>query len=164
MKKFLIMMLLSCAISTEMSAQEVYKYLHEKASKVVHDANADKTLRMFNQFKVDALDYMVIKMKEVMPDSSATFLDEEAYAMNNFVSLYMRTMLNNRTEPTTFQVKLIQLFMDASISNPLFNDSDYELIHSYLNDKDGLTRFSLDTDWRRAYLAAATELKKMKKL
>ena len=44
--------------------------------------------------------------------------------------------------------------MDASFSNPLFNDPDKELTLAYFSDGNSLTRFSLDTDWRRAVLAA----------
>ena len=51
------------------------------------------------------------------------------------------------------QIKVIKQFMDVSLSNPLFNDSDTEMVHAYVNDGNSLTRFSLDTDWRRASAA-----------
>lgn len=102
-------------------------------------------------------------MREQMPDSTALFLDKEAFALNNFITLYMKSILDYRNEPAAFQVKIIKLFMDASYSNPLFNDSDKELVLSYYSDGESLTRFSLDTDWRLAYIAAATEIKKLTK-
>lgn len=162
MRRTLFSFLMLCLFSTGMNAQDVYQAIRTKALAGVSDPNANEMLKRFNQFKVDALDYMAIKMKEQMPDSSATFLDKEAYAMNNFMTLYMRTILDNSTQPAAYQVKLIKLFMDASYSNPLFNDTDKELVLTYYNDGNSLTRFSLDTDWRLAFIAAATEMKKMK--
>jgi hypothetical protein len=82
--------------------------------------------------------------------------------MNNFMTLYLQTLLKSRNEPAAYQVKLIKLFMDASYSNPLFHDDDAELVLSYFSDGNSVTRFSLDTDWRIAFIAVATELKKMK--
>ena len=44
--------------------------------------------------------------------------------------------------------------MDASKSNPLFNDPDAETTDAFMLDSNELTPFSLDTDWQKAYLAA----------
>ena len=65
--------------------------------------------------------------------------------------------------PANYQKKVIKAYMDASYSNPLFNDADKEMVLSYFNDGSSLTRFSLDTDWRRAVLAAKAALKQLDK-
>ena len=44
--------------------------------------------------------------------------------------------------------------MDASKSNPLFDDEDTETTDSYILEGNQLTPFSLNTDWPRAYAAA----------
>ena len=49
--------------------------------------------------------------------------------------------------------------MDVSFSNPLFDDPDKELTLGYYANGECLTRFSLDTDWRRAVAAIAMEMK-----
>ena len=162
MKKILLFLVMLTSFSTSMNAQEVFNSIKSKASEVVNDPLANPIVKKISQFKLDALDYMVIKMKEQMPDSTVTFLDKEALAMNNFITLYTQSILDNRNQPGAYQVKIIKLFMDASYSNPLFKDSDTELVLVYYNNGESLTRFSLDTDWRRAYIAAATELKKIK--
>ncbi len=162
MKKILLFLVMLTSFSTSMNAQEVFNSIKSKASEVVNDPLANPIVKKISQFKLDALDYMVIKMKEQMPDSTVTFLDKEALAMNNFITLYTQSILDNRSQPGAYQVKIIKLFMDASYSNPLFKDSDTELVLVYYNNGESLTRFSLDTDWRRAYIAAATELKKIK--
>ncbi len=157
-------MLLSLTLQVNIQAQDVYLSLREKAVAAVEDPQTPMLLKKLNQFKLDALDYMVIKMKEVMPDSSAFYLDKEAYALHNFLNLYMRTIIDNQNMPAAHQVNIVKLFMDASYSNPLFNDSDKELTLAYYADGSSMTRFSLDTDWRLAFIAAATELKKTKSI
>ena len=52
------------------------------------------------------------------------------------------------------------LFMDASISNPMFDDNDEETTMSYVKDGNELTPFSLNTDWQKAYAAVKSQLKK----
>jgi len=154
------MLLLTTA--TAATAQQVYEQVRSKALTVASNPNANPMLKQINQFKVDALNYMGMKMREQMPDTTAVFLDKQAYAMNNFMSFYMRTIIENQKQPAAFQVKLIKLFMDASYSNPLFNDPDQELVLSYFSDGNSLTRFSLDTDWQRAYIAVSKEIQKIK--
>lgn len=163
MKKIILTLMALLMLSANTTAQEVYQTIRSKAMASIDDPHTNELLRKFNQFKVDALDYMAIKMKEQMPDSTAEFLDKQAFAMNNFISLYMQTILDFQNKPAYAQIDIIKLFMDASYSNPLFKDTDKELVLSYFSDGNSLTRFSLDTDWRRALIAAATEVKKLSK-
>jgi len=162
MKKIITLILLLATLTTTASAQKVYNELLQKAKATVSDPKTNDMNRQICQFKVDALDYMLLKMREQMPDSTVYFLDRQAYALNSFMSLYMQQLLNNRNQPAAYQVKIIKLFMDASYSNPLFFDSDKELTLAYFADGKNLTRFSLDTDWRRALIAVDSELKKIK--
>lgn len=162
MKKILLFFAMLTYCTMSMNAQEVYNSIKSKATETVNNPLVNPIVKQINQFKLDALDYMVIKMKEQMPDSTVTFLDKEAFALNNFITLYTQSILDNRNQPAAYQVKIIKLFIDASYSNPLFNDPDKELVHVYYNNGESLTRFSLDTDWRVAYIAAATEIKKIK--
>ena len=162
MKRRLILFMLLLTLSATMQAQQVYLELRQKAQKNIENPQTTDMLRQFSQFKLDALDYMAMKMREQMPDSAASYLDRQAFALHNFMNLYMQALLDNRNQPAAFQVKIIKLFMDASYSNPLFNDPDKELVLSYYSEGKSLTRFSLDTDWQRAVLAANSQLKKIK--
>ena len=145
---------LLAATATTASAQEVFNEIRNKAAEIAGNPATDNITKQINQFKADALNYMAMKMKETMPDSTVAFLDKQAMAMNNFMLMYMKNLIECRTLPQKMQVKVIKLFMDASYSNPLFNDDDTELTLSYYADGKSLTRFSLDTDWRRANAAA----------
>ena len=151
MKKVILFALL--AIATSMQAQEAYNELRQKAKATVADPKTNAVVKQISQFKLDALNYMAIKMQEVMPDSSVSFLDKQAIAMDNFVNFYVEKLIESTKKPNVDQVNMIKMFMDASYSNPLFNDKDTELVLSYYNRAECLTRFSLDTDWRRAAAA-----------
>ena len=152
MKKLIFALL---AIATTAQGQEAYNELRQKAKTTVNDPKTNSVVKKISQFKLDALNYMAIKMREEMPDSSATFLDKQAIAMDNFVNFYVEKLIESTKKPNVEQVKMIKMFMDASYSNPLFNDKDTELVLSYYNSADSMTRFSLDTDWRKAAAALA---------
>lgn len=160
MKRLSLILLLALPAIFCANAQNVYTQIRQKASASVYDVATAPVVRQFSRFKLDALDYLGMKMKEKMPDSTVVYLDKQALALNHFMSLYTQTLLENRTQPAAYQVKLMKLFIDASVSNPLFNDTDKELVNSYVANADSPTRFSLDTDWQRAYIAVSMELKK----
>ena len=141
MKKLILLALL--AIATTAQGQEAYNELRQKAKTTISNPNANAVVNM------------AMKMREVMPDSSATFLDKQAIAMDNFVNFYIEKLIESTKQPNVEQVKMIKMFMDASYSNPLFEDKDTELVLSYYNSADSMTRFSLDTDWRKAVAAIA---------
>ena len=153
MKKLILLALL--AIATTAQGQEAYNELRQKAKTTISNPNANAVVKQISQFKLDALNYMAMKMREVIPDSSATFLDKQAIAMDNFVNFYIEKLIESTKQPNVEQVKMIKMFMDASYSNPLFEDKDTELVLSYYNSADSMTRFSLDTDWRKAVAAIA---------
>ena len=97
-----------------------------------------------------------------MPDSTVELLDKEALSLNTFLTIYTNALVENSQQPAAFQVKVISAFMDASYGNPLFNDPDKELVLVFFKDGESMTRFSLDTDWRRAVLAVKEALSKLK--
>ena len=150
---------LCCSMST-VSAQEVYNKIRSMAKASIEASQPNDMVRQLNQFKLDALDYMGMKMKEQMPDSSVTMLDKQAYALYEFINIYIKGILLNSELSKSGQIKGIRLFMDASYSNPLFNDTDAELTLSYYANSASITRFSLDTDWRKALAAIKAESKK----
>lgn len=159
MKKLFISILFACLPLTGVLAQDAYNSIRSKAATEVEDPLTNGMVKQISQFKVDALDYMMIKMRDQMPDSSTSYLDSQAVALNEFINLYIKKILEINVLPKNKQVKVIRAFMDASYSNPLFNDPDTELTLSYYSKMDCLTRFSLDTDWRKASVAVVEALK-----
>ena len=135
---------LCCSMST-VSAQEVYNKIRSMAKASIEASQPNDMVRQLNQFKLD---------------SSVTMLDKQAYALYEFINIYIKDILLNSELSKSGQIKGIRLFMDASYSNPLFNDTDAELTLSYYANSASITRFSLDTDWRKALAAIKAESKK----
>ena len=160
MKKLIIALMMTCMFGLQASAQEIYTEIKKMAQEVVDKPDTDPLTKQMNTFKIAALNYMGMKMRELMPDSTAEFLDKEALALYHFINTYTQTLVSLRDQPAAYQTKVIGLFMDASYSNPLFNDPEKEYVLQYFTNGDCLTRFSLDTDWVRALLAVETEMKK----
>ena len=163
MKKFFLTIIITLCATYSMSAQEIYTEIRRNAQAKINDHTADLLVRKFSMFKLEALNYMAIKMKEEFPDSSADLLDKEALSLNIFMTNYTRSLIESRNMPANYQKKVIKAYMDASYSNPLFKDNDTEMVLVYFNDGSCLTRFSLDTDWRRAVLAAKAAMKNINK-
>ncbi|MDY6206858.1 MAG: hypothetical protein SPI30_08980 [Prevotella sp.] len=112
------------------------------------DKSKSIELRKIATFKVDELDYMAMKTKELMPDSAVSVLDYQAYAMYDFINLFSNKL--SKADKPKDRANIILMFKNASLNNPRFNDTDTELIMSYVGDERYITQFSLDTDWVKA--------------
>jgi hypothetical protein len=147
-KTLLITMLCCCMTSTQIVAQNVYNEILRLSKAVANDTTKDVETRKIATFKVDELNYMAMKSNEVMPDSTVRMLDYQAYAMYDFINLYI-DRLSKAKRDAEKEVIRVQ-FKNASINNSRFNDMDKDLVLSYYNRNDYLTQFSLDTDWVKA--------------
>ena len=140
-------------------AQEVFKVIYESSNKTLNDPKEDVNVRKIALFKVDALTYLNTKALEEMGDSTRDITtevmarliaqrDSQAYYMYDYVNLLMTEFAraNNKKEKSN----IIKLFHDTSITNPLYNEPDRNLVMAYANREDFLTQFSLDTDWIKA--------------
>lgn len=156
MKK-LILILLCCMTFTQIQAQDVFRELLANAKSVAEDTSRDIETRKIATFKYDELSYMAMKVRDdVLRDTTnLTFfnqtvkmLNEQAFAMHEFVQLYVKQLAAAK-KPETREV-VMTLFRDASLMHPLFNDMDKELVLAYCQNDKYITQFSLDTDWIKA--------------
>ena len=92
MKRILFILILLCGWSISLSAQEVYQEIMRLSKKVAEDKSKDLETRKVATFKVDELKYMAMKTRELMPDSTVRVLDVQAYAMYDFVNLFLRRL------------------------------------------------------------------------
>lgn len=148
MKKFLIFIMF--LIGMNVQAQEVFNELRQKNKAITENPQSSGLVRSISQFKLDALNYLVIKMQEEMPDSSAYFLDSQAIAMNEYVTFYIQKLVQYNEMPKALQEDMTKMFMETTKGNPLFKDKDKEMVLSYYNNGECLIRFSLDTNWEKA--------------
>lgn len=148
MKRILFILILLCGWGVSLSAQEVYQEIMRLSKKVAEDKSKDLETRKVATFKVDELKYMAMKTRELMPDSTVRVLDVQAYAMYDFVNLFLRRL--GEAKKKSVKEAVIARFRAASINNSRFNDMDRDLVLSYYDNSNYLTRFSLDTDWVKA--------------
>ena len=146
MKKLFAILALSIMVCSA-DAQVVYKEIMKNAMTAITNPKSDGVIKRINTFKVDELKYMAMKMREVMPDSSVTILENQAMAMNDFIDLYLHKLVEYKTKSTKKPSVMINIFIKASLSNSLFNDMDKDVVESYYQDANNITRFSLDTNW-----------------
>ena len=156
MKKILFVAALLCLTATA-KAQDVFKLLLEDSKAVAEDKSKDIETRKIATFKYDELSYMAMQVRDdVLRDSTdleffnktVTMLNEQSYAMHEFVNFYMERL--GAAKKKEDRDVVMTVFRNASINHPLFNDMDKELILSYYNNENYLTRFSLDTNWVKA--------------
>ena len=150
MKKIILSMAIFAMTTMTAQAQAVYQEILRMSKEVANDEKKDTELRKIAMFKVDELNYMAIKTRELMPDSSAAVLDHQALAMYEFINMYMDKMAIAKKKEKKELVKYY--FKQATTNNPRFQDTDTELTLAYYNNDAYLTQFSLDTDWQKALL------------
>lgn len=158
MKKLIIIMTLAIFATVNTEAQEVYKEILRLSNAVAKDKQKDIATRKIATFKVDCLNYMAMKTHELMPDSTTTVIDNQAYALYDFVNLYVKKLSEAKTKKGKAQI--LSIFKSASIQNRRFNDMDLGIVEAYLNNDKYVTQFSLDTDWTKAIKQVRNELYK----
>lgn len=158
MKKICIALLFAAISFTTADAQKVYHEILKLSEKVANDKSKDLQTRKVATFKVDELKYMAMKMRELMPDSTVTLLDNQAYAMYDFVNLYVKKLSEAKSKKD--KALILDIFKSASIQNPWFNDMDLDLIEGYIRSEGYITSFSLDTNWMKAVEQARGELRR----
>lgn len=153
MKKLTLTFLLTL-VAVAAPAQEIFKLVRDGAARAVNNPTNGIAVTMIAQFKLTTLNYIESKARNFAPTPAAadSLLDNQAYYLSEFIDLYIDEIVKKM--PKDEKRKRIILFMDASKSNPLFGDTDTELIDSYMKDGDQLTPFCIDTDWERALAAA----------
>lgn len=138
------------ASSVSIQAQEVYDYLLDKTELVLNDpASQDFDLKIA-QFKNTAMRYfrkhIILKQGSV----SSTWLDEQALALNEFVTNYLIELSQNSHTTSITRKKIVMRYCSACMNHPLFKDIDKEEAEVFMYDKTGYTPFCLNTDWVKA--------------
>lgn len=159
MKKILFFIASILLGAEEMRSQEVYNYVLENATRMVNSPTTNFTQTRIAQFKRNTLIYMKSKAFETMPTVTEEFLNTQAYFLSEFLSFFFDEILRDRKLDEETRKQKIYLFMDASVSNPLFNDPDTETTLSYIKEGSELTPFSIDTDWQKAFVAVKDNIK-----
>lgn len=158
MKTFLLTLLFA-TFTLGGSAQEIYKLVYQSAKSTLENPATPLTKAKIAQFKLSQLTYLYQKAFDTMPEVTDRFLDVQAYYLSEFLTLYQTDLVKSSKMSGEERAKRVMIFLDATVSNPLFNDKDEETIYAYIKEGTEITPFSLDTDWEKALAAVKAQLK-----
>lgn len=160
------MAMMALIIPTGATAQEVFKEIYNSSNATLNNQKEDTGVRKIALFKVEALNYMNTKYLEVVLDTTTQIpynaiarRDSMAYYMYDYVNLFLKEY--NRADKQKDKDKVMKIFRESSINNPLFNDPNREFVLFFFNREDFLTQFSIDTDWVKACEEARKKLRAM---
>ena len=167
MRSIIIIATLTFTMSMGAKAQKVFQEIFNSSNKTLYDAREDVEIRKIALFKVDALTYINTQILAEINDSTKKLTDEQiaekitrrdslAYFLYDYIDVFTKEYSRYNKEKDRNRV--MKIFRDASINNPLYNDADKQFVLAYSNREDFLTQFSLDTDWIKAYAEARHKL------
>ena len=158
MKKFFIIALLLTATTTKINAQEIYDYLLDKSEQVINNPESKDFDLKVAQFKNTAMRYFRKNIILQEGSVSSTWLDEQALALNEFVTNFLVELSQNSNSSDETRKKIIMHYCKACTNHTLFKNADKEEAESFISDKGGYTPFCLNTNWVEA-LAESKENK-----
>ena len=163
MKTIILTLALVAAAFTSANAQELFNKVHANATAVVNNAASNDQQIQINQFKITALNYIFNQVGKRKLQKDSYFYDSQAVNLASFITEFETNIIKARAISTEKRLEVIKCYRNASLQNPLFQDSDKETTMAYVNDKQTYTPFSLDTDWEKAYNQAEKEIKAIMK-
>lgn len=155
----LTIMMVAASSSLTLSAQTLYKKVFDNATAVVNNAASNDQQIQINQYKITVLNYISNQVKKRGLTKDSYFYDSQAVNLASFITDFETYVIKARAISTEKRLEVIACYRDASLNNPLFNDTDKETTYVYVNDKQTYTPFSLDTDWEKAYDQATEKMK-----
>ena len=150
MKKYLLLLIMTCFTVSVANAQEIYKEvvrLKTNAETLMNDTTKNMDVRKVACFKNDALYYLIDKAADA-PDFSELELGKQANAMIEFVNTFIKRLSQEKKKKD--KNIILATYKNATTSNPLFNDPEKEVTYGYVDNEKYITQFSLDTDWVKA--------------
>ncbi|MBR2458075.1 MAG: hypothetical protein IKB39_02005 [Bacteroidaceae bacterium] len=150
MERLFIFALLMTAATANIKAQEIYDYLLDKSELVINNPESKDFDLKIAQFKATAMRYFRKKIILQEGSVSSTWLDEQALALNEFVTNYLVELSQNSNGSNEIRKNIIMRYCKASANHTLFNNVDKEEAESFIYDKGGYTPFCLNTNWVEA--------------
>lgn len=155
MKKYIITLVLLTTMMVPASAQDVLNEIVKMSQATVNDTTQNIVVRKTAVFKYDAMTYLRSKMlpaSAVLSDNVdlkkfneiIRTLNEQALAMNQYVTLYEKRLKEAKKKNKDVVMKLFKM---ATKDHPYFNDEDTEVTMAYYNREDYPVQFCLDCNW-----------------
>lgn len=155
MKKIIMTVMLMGMALIPASAQDVLNEIAKSSLAIVNDSAQSIEVRKTAVFKYDAVTYLRSKLlqpADLVGDSidlksvnaAVKTLNEQAYAMNTYVDLYIKRLASSKKKNRSM---VSSLFKQATFDHKLFNDEDTEVTLAYYNRNDYPIQFCIDCDW-----------------
>lgn len=157
MKKLAVIALMMLATGSA-NAQEVYDYLLDKSEQVIDNPESQEFELKVAQFKATAMRYFRKNIILQEGSISSQWLDEQALALNEFVTNYLVELSQNSNATDKVRKAIVMKYCKASMNHAMFKKADKEESEAFIIDKGGYTPFSLNTNWVEA-LAESKETK-----
>ena len=157
MKLKLLTLSLLLTVAHVATAQTLFQTVYDQARTALSEAKGND--KIINQYKLNALDYIVRQSKEEGVQADNLFLDTQAVNLESFISDFFTHTTEAAKISEAKKEEVFRCYSSASSSNPLFPKA------SLLVDGGGgeLLPFSLNTDWQQAYDNAFTVAKQILK-
>lgn len=155
MRKILLMVAFMGLSLSTVSAQDVLNEIVKTSRAIANDTTLDLDTRKVAVFKYDAMTYLRSKLMQPADvinnqnnleaiNTTIRILNEQAYAMNQYVTLYQRRLgeVKKKNRET-----VMHIFKQATRDHKYFNDVDTEVTLAYFDRNDYPIQFCLDCDW-----------------
>lgn len=149
MKKLTLIALMLLAANS-MKAQEVYDYLLDKSEQVINNPESKEFDLKVAQFKATAMRYFRKHIILQEGSISGQWLDEQALALNEFVTNYLMELSQNSHAEDKTRKNIIMKYCKASLNHAMFKNADKQESEVFVIDKGGYTPFCLNTNWVEA--------------
>ena len=159
MKKFFTLIALIATSISQSFGQDLYQKVYENAIEIVNNPQSSDEQIQINQFKVTALNYIASEVRKRGEEKDSYFYDSQAVNLASFITDFESNIMKARAMSTNKRLQVIEIYRNASLSNPMFKDTDKEKVYCYVNDKATFTPFSIDTDWEKAYEIATIKIR-----
>lgn len=150
MKKSFFIAIMLVVACTQLKAQKVYDYLLDKSEQVINNPNSKDFDLKVAQFKNTAMRYFRKNIILQEGSTTSTWLDEQAVALNEFVTNYFVELAKNSHTSDKTRKEIIMRYCKASENHALFKNVDKSEAEVFVYDKGGFTPFSLNTNWVEA--------------
>ena len=155
MKKIILTCCLLGMMLSTASAQDVLNEIVKTSLATVNDTTKSMEVRKIAIFKYDAMTYLrskllqpadVLKNKDNLKAINTTIriLNEQALAMNEYVTLYIKRYGEAKKKNKEI---VTNLFKQATRDHKYFDDPDTEVTLAYFDRTDYPLQFCIDCDW-----------------
>ena len=111
-----------------------------------------------SQFKYTALNYLCnTAIKQNGGGVKGDWLDKQAYGLNHFIISYFTDLSHAPKNNDKIKKDIMLHYWKACSDNMLFQGQDKEVTEVFIQDRDCITPFSLNTDWEKADKAISKE-------